>query len=52
MYSQQIMKLIYLQNAVIYLAFCNRRLVQRLPKHRTELVDVIYLDVNHRPEWT
>lgn len=41
----------YLQNAVVDLAFCYRCLVQWLPKHGAELIDIIHLDVNHGPEW-
>lgn len=39
----------HLQYAVVNLVLCQRRLVERLPEHWAELIDVVDLDVNHRP---
>lgn len=39
----------HLQYAVINLVLCQRRFVERLSEHRAELIDVVDLDVNHRP---
>lgn len=39
----------HLQYAVVNLVLCQRRLVERLPEHWAELIDIVDLDVNHRP---
>lgn len=39
----------HLQYAVVDLVLRQRGLVEWLPEHRAELVDVVHLDVNHRP---